>query len=110
MSYLLRRGFGTLTKLKKYIKIGDTTLNQKKILKAHFRNSYLWIWNPYILEITYNKPWTQVLWVRSGKVTYPVTYHYETTEYKWKFQKPSDFRDIINQMAEEEIEFTNTTT
>ncbi|AYV85470.1 MAG: hypothetical protein Satyrvirus18_7 [Satyrvirus sp.] len=91
----------------KYIKIGNNTFNKYKINKILARNSFFYIWNPYILDITYNKinkTTTYVTFHPTGTsfgVSSPSEHINTTMDFKYKFESKEKLLKMVEYIQKE---------
>ena len=84
-------------------KIGQNILFYNKILAVRIKRAFIYIKNPYILNITYNKPYIKQYYLAYGMVAIPTTVHYNTSIFKMKFQDQESLMSLINTMKQHNV-------
>lgn len=95
--------------MSKYLRIGNITLNKHKITQANFRNSLIYWQYPYKLDIAYSKPWTESYMFRVGRVSIPITDHYEYKYLSIEIEKKSEVEMYKKMLIESNVPVTDST-
>ncbi len=88
----------------RYIRIGNAVFNKHKVLNVHARNSIMYIWSPYVLEIKYAKSWTETDYVNvGGKLSYsiPMETHHDSMDHRYKYEQYNDVLKVYNELKRE---------
>ncbi len=85
----------------RYIRVCNAVFNKHKVLNVEARNSMLYIWNPYVLEVQYAKQWTQTNYVNvGGKLSYsiPMETQHDSMDHKYVFEQHVDVMKVYNEL------------
>lgn len=89
--------------MSRYLPYGGHIFNRHKILNIRARNSFFYIWHPYVVELRYQKHWTKTDYINlnlggTGSVSYsvPINTHHSTMDYKFKFKTLPEVREDVS--------------
>lgn len=74
----------------KYIRIAGHLFKRTLVVNFTMRNSFLWLFDPFVVEITYAKPWVETHYVNvgsshvSGSIPTGNDFH-ETMKFKYSY-------------------------
>lgn len=81
--------------MSKYLRYGGYVFSRHKVLTIRTRNSFFYIWNPYVMEVAYQKHWMKTYYINfGGKISnsIPIQTSHHVMDFKFVFPTQEEVR------------------